>query len=293
MSSRAKPTNDAYYTKHPEVCIQRLQQLVPSIPRPIIEPSAGDGAFLRHMKFDYAYDIDPQDPTIAAVDFMTLDLPPNASFIGNPPFGYQSKTAKQFISKCISSNAALIAFILPASFKKYNMNKVFTPDYVCIDCIDYTDFYIRTESIGSIQYKLPCCFQIWLRTTFEWGCSSFVSNTIVERDVTPLCGAAQRVTTTTSKYYRYLPASCTVCDMSIRRVGSKCPEISIGKHPSSQDHFYIKLNDNINAELFVNAYNRLQFDLSNCTGPRNINKHTLNAAVNKLSLSDITRRTHS
>lgn len=110
----------------------------------LVEPSAGDGAFVRAME-DYcpdnriiALDIAPSstplcDITIAQNDYLQDDLfvkgflsstdnKQDVLIIGNPPFGEQGKLAVDFINKSLEY-ARYCAFILPPSFRKETMQK--------------------------------------------------------------------------------------------------------------------------------------------------------------------------
>jgi len=97
----------------------------------IIEPSAGDGSFVKHLtKVDCKksfFDIDPKNDLIQKVDF--LEWRPTFTngkihVIGNPPFGKQSSLCHKFF-KHSATFATSISFILPLSFKKIsNINKI-------------------------------------------------------------------------------------------------------------------------------------------------------------------------
>lgn len=95
-----------------------------------IEPSAGQGAFVKAIKgavkspIVFAYDIQPKAPGIKRANFLTLRNPaPGFSnahrnrimCIGNPPFGCHGSVAGEFIQQC-SRVSDHIAFILPIAF---------------------------------------------------------------------------------------------------------------------------------------------------------------------------------
>lgn len=85
-----------------------------------IEPSAGNGAFLKPLPQDktIALDIEPQGKNILKQDFL-LWSPENKQkniVIGNPPFGLRGHTALKFINH--SANFAdFVCFILPQFFE--------------------------------------------------------------------------------------------------------------------------------------------------------------------------------
>ena len=70
---------------------------------PLVEPSAGGGAFVRAFqkhgldRFE-AYDIAPESDGIIRQDFLCLDHGYDGSMcVGNPPFGHRSRLAIEFV----------------------------------------------------------------------------------------------------------------------------------------------------------------------------------------------------
>ena len=97
----------------------------------IIEPSAGNGSFLKSLnkincKKCYL-DIAPENTQILQQDFLKYHVSKTSNkihVIGNPPFGKQASTAIKFI-KHAAIFADSINFILPKSFKKESLqNKI-------------------------------------------------------------------------------------------------------------------------------------------------------------------------
>lgn len=126
----------------------------------VIEPSAGTGAFSRHLGPNcIALDIDPKAPGIEKVDF--LEWTPAAPtgrclVIGNPPFG--DGQALKFINH--ATFADVIAFILPTTFcKKTQQNRV-----------DKNLHLVHEEEVPADAFThdgktahVPCVLQIWER----------------------------------------------------------------------------------------------------------------------------------
>ena len=112
-SGLKRNTIDKYYTNNfivnEIIQIIKLQNIINNDDL-IIEPSAGNGAFINGIKSltsNYLfYDIEPEHKEIIKQDFLSLDLTniinryKNIHIIGNPPFGRQSSTAIKFIKKC-------------------------------------------------------------------------------------------------------------------------------------------------------------------------------------------------
>jgi len=140
-------TIDKYYTKENIVieCINNIKKYINFTSDDlIIEPSAGNGAFINSIKTltsNYKFDdLEPEHDEIIKLVYLELNiLELNANnpihIIGNPPFGRQSSMAIKFIKKsCEYCNS--ISFILPKSFKKESMKKHFPNNFHLIFEID-------------------------------------------------------------------------------------------------------------------------------------------------------------
>lgn len=153
-----KIENDKYYTKKTvaKECISLIDLSPYDL---VIEPSAGNGSFSSQIKC-VAYDIEPEGEGILKQDFFELNKPDCKCLliIGNPPFGKRSSLAKGFIKKSISIGAKTIAFILPDTFNKITMQKVFPPEWKLTTVHKITDTCFVTESC---EYHVPCSFFIW------------------------------------------------------------------------------------------------------------------------------------
>lgn len=138
----------------------KAQQWFGSITK-VVEPSAGDGAWLKAMKVDEAYDIDPQHPDVKLQDFLSEDFAVKNNgkvlYVGNPPFGRMGKLAKQFIDKC-SETGDYIAFILPASFAKITQIRQIPEQFHLIYQEDLLDETFRFEREGKVVSTI---FQVW------------------------------------------------------------------------------------------------------------------------------------
>ena len=153
---------DAYFTK-PEIVDLCLSALLPFQQEnsTLIEPSAGDGAFSNKIKC-LAFDLEPKHSSIQKQDFLEFTYAPTGHTIvfGNPPFGFQAALATKFINKA-AEFADVIAFILPASFKKQTMkNKV------------NRHFHLKKQvnlpkdafTVDGDSYHVPAVFQVWQRS---------------------------------------------------------------------------------------------------------------------------------
>jgi hypothetical protein len=85
-----------------------------------IEPSAGNGAFLKILPEDrrIGFDIEPKNNEIVAQDYLDWFPTENKNYvvIGNPPFGLRGQLALKFINHS-SKFADYVCFILPQLFE--------------------------------------------------------------------------------------------------------------------------------------------------------------------------------
>jgi len=127
-----------------------------------IEPSAGDGSFLKVLPSDtIALDIEPRHPSIIYGDY--LDWLPSEIHkyvvFGNPPFGLRGHTALKFINHSYRF-AEYVCFILPQLFESdgKGVPRKRVKGYNLISSIKLeSNFY---EPNGNI-IKINTVFQIW------------------------------------------------------------------------------------------------------------------------------------
>ena len=164
----SKPSFDQFYTK-PEIaehCVKQLQKYSPfENYKYIIEPSAGTGSIYSLLPEDkrIGLDIEPKFPSIKLADFFQW-IPPtdstkeNTLIVGNPPFGAQSKLARQFFQKS-SFIANTIAFIIPITWNNWSIQKQLPREYALIhsEPLPFKSFF--TEDHG--EYGVRCLFQVW------------------------------------------------------------------------------------------------------------------------------------
>jgi hypothetical protein len=257
--------NDQFYTKSSIAtkCINTILSHCPDATTyQWIEPSAGNGAFLKALPSNIhpiSLDIDPKDPSIEKADFLKWISPGTSQpriFFGNPPFGRQGSAAKAFIRHAATS-ATIIAFILPRSFVKPSMNRVFPSHFHCIHTED-----LATDSfeVNGKAHDVPCVFQIWQRQTTERE---------VELAVEPAG-------------FQYVKHGNSF-HIAVRRVG-----INAGKtHPngdySKQSHYFLRLEEQHipNIPAILQKMNQHTFP-SNTTGPRSLSKSEVNDVLNKI-----------
>ena len=227
----------------------------------IIEPSAGNGAFIneiksitRNCKF---YDLIPEHNEIIQQDFLTLDTSDfkQVHVIGNPPFGRQSTTAIKFVKKsCQFANS--ISFILPKSFKKDSMRNKFQINFHLIFEIDLPE---NSFTDGGKVSNVPCIFQIWKKETT----GRFVKEKVephgfmfVKKDEKP--------------------------DISFRRVGFYAGNVSKDiMCKSDKSHYFIRFTNGKNREDNIENLKKNVFQKDNTVGPRSISKPELIIVFNQ------------
>lgn len=231
----------------------------------IIEPSAGNGAFIKIIKElskNYKfYDLQPENSQIEKQDFLLLDIKkiilPNKKIhiIGNPPFGRQSSLAIQFIKKCCEF-ADTISFILPKSFKK-DTNKSKFDNYFHL--IYEKDLGKNSFVVNGVDCDVPCVFQIWKKKN--------IPRTKIEK----LIPTNFKFVNKTEQH-----------DISFRRVGvyaGKIDKDTIDK--SIQSHYFIKFTNNNSTDDNIELLKKIKFEYNNNVGPKSISKQELIKEFNK------------
>jgi len=129
-----------------------------------IEPSAGDGAFLKKLPIDrrIGIDIEPRHEEIIESNFLEWS-PKEGKYItiGGPPFGHRGDLALKFINHA-SKFSDVVAFILPQYFE--NKGKFYCGDKIqnlrLIHTIPLSsEFYFPNGQNVKVGVKMY--FQVW------------------------------------------------------------------------------------------------------------------------------------
>lgn len=257
---------DKYYTNDEivELCIYNIKKYltIDDIDL-IIEPSAGNGSFINHIKSltdNYKfYDIEPDNDEIIKQDYLILDINDFKDFnkihiIGNPPFGRQSSLAIKFIKKSCQFCDS-ISFILPKSFKKESLRKSFSLNFHLIFEIDLPS---NSFLVNDIKYDVPCIFQIWQKQpsirqiNIKLEPLNFI---FVKKEEIP--------------------------DISFRRVGVNAGFIDTNyKDKNIQSHYFIKFINNKTIDENLMKLLNITFDINNTVGPKSISKQEIISVFN-------------
>lgn len=260
---------DKYYTKNSivKLCINAIKNFVNiSNDDLIIEPSAGNGAFIDDIKslsnHYLFYDIKPEHPEIITQDYLSLNYTElknkyeNIHIIGNPPFGRQSSIAIKFIKfSSIFSNS--ISFILPKSFKKNSLkNKIPTLFHL----IHEFDLPTHSFLFNHTEYNVPCIFQIWTKYNFH---------RIISQKLEPI--------------NFIFVSKLDNPHIAFRRVGVNAGNIDkITHNKNTQSHYFIKFLNNHPTDYIIQQLSTIIFTFDNTVGAKSISKQELISYFNPI-----------
>jgi hypothetical protein len=248
----------------------------------VIEPSAGDGAWLAAMHVDDAYDIQPKHPEVIEQDFLdpkfVIKREGSILSVGNPPYGRMGKIAKQFINKC-ADYSDYIAFILPASFAKVTQIRQMPEYFHLVYQEDLLTEAYRFEREGKIVSTI---FQIWQRrdekridkvrkgqcSDFGWSRIAEVSYNKVATEIMILLDIKN--TETKKKVIALMKESLSQraaavpkdADLAICTHGSGAGKVHINNFDkvSSRTHRFIKIKSKIPKEELAKRLRSLDYN---------------------------------
>lgn len=267
-------TIDKYYTKESVVnlCLELIKKYIKIKEDDlIIEPSAGNGAFINGIKSlsnnVIFYDLKPEHEEIITQDYLILDSDKfnlskfknnNIHVVGNPPFGRQSSLAIKFIKKsCEFCNT--LSFILPKSFKKDSLKKKFPLNFHLIYEIDLPE---KSFLVDSQEHDVPCIFQIWEKKSFNRN-----ENIKLE-----------------PQNFKFVKKHDNP-DISFRRVGVNAGNVDKNIDDKSiQSHYFIKFINNKTIDETIEKISNISYEFNNTVGPKSISKQELIDKFNQLSI---------
>lgn len=245
---------DQFYTKK-NVVIKCLNTLKIDEFDIVIEPSAGDGAFLHEIKHNnkIGYDIEPKSNSIIKQDYLELNTEifqnKKVLVIGNPPFGQNSNMALAFIKKSVFADT--IAFILPKGFKKRSMIDKIPLNYeiTIIEDLDDNNFIYN-----GMDYTVPCVWVVMNK-----------SNTLRKKE--------KKLKPQKFRFVNKLNAN-----LAIRRVGVNAGKPFLDVNVSEQSHYFLHVE---NPNDLITKINKNLFSDNDTTGPRSISKNELISIIEK------------
>jgi len=258
---------DKFYTKKEIVdnIIELFKEHIsPNNDDLIIEPSAGNGAFIdaiKSLKCNYEfYDLEPEHEEIIKQDYLLYNASASVNkkihILGNPPFGRQSSLAIRFIKKSCQFCSS-VSFILPKSFKKDSLKKTFPPNFHLLCEIDLPE---KSFLVNTKEHDVPCIFQIWIKKTY-----------------------AREVSTKLEPHNFIFVEKTDNPSISFRRVGVNAGTIDINSaNKSVQSHYFIKFTNAYDLEKNLDLLKSIVYDSNNTVGPKSIGKQELIKEFNKV-----------
>jgi hypothetical protein len=156
---------DQFYTKREvaEKCANALKQFVKLDDSVVIEPSAGNGAFLEYLpEHTISMDLDPKKPEIKQQDFFKYSneaSDKSVVVVGNPPFGICNILSLGFFNHAAKNcHADFIAFIIPKTWRKRSIVIKIDRNFHKIHDVD-----VPQKAFDDDKVHVACCFQIWER----------------------------------------------------------------------------------------------------------------------------------
>jgi hypothetical protein len=136
----------------------------------LIEPAAGDGAFLKGLKRAnlpnsvIAYDIDPKVNGVQRQNFLTVRLTETSlCAITNPPFGRANSLSVKFFNH-LAPSCRLIGFIVPISWRKWSIvNRLNRGFHLVSDTDLPNQCFHRPDGTPLDGGILKTVFQVWQR----------------------------------------------------------------------------------------------------------------------------------
>jgi hypothetical protein len=231
----------------------------------IIEPSAGDGAFMKEIEHAnvIGIDIQPENDDIVECDFFKFDVPRNYDkihVIGNPPFGKNGSMALKFLKHSMTF-AESVSFVLPRSFKKESFLMRIPSHFELVhqEDVPKNSFLVKGE-----RYDVPCVFQIWKRN---------INNVRSFDKISPIG-------------YSFVKKE-EEHHIAFRRVGGKSGEITTDtKDCNVNCYYFIRFDSNVRIDI-----ERLQSvtfeERDDTAGPRSISKRELIKKYNPIVSNEL------
>ena len=215
--------NDAYYTRSDVVtrCMSELKTVLKrkrmALSKTLfVEPSAGAGAWLTALPKGApfsAMDIEPQSPEVQQGNFFDTIVPDGCVVYGNPPFGFAAKDAVAFFNHA-ATGAAVIAFIVPKTFKKVSIHNKLNTAFHLQSQIDLPAYSFEVDGT---PHDVPCIFQVWVR----------------KPKPRPIINLSSK-----NDWFEFVKPAAA--DFSVRRVGGQAGRVLDGTNHSVSSTYFIR-----------------------------------------------------
>ena len=274
----ARNTIDKFYTKPniAKLCTDALKKHIKiNAADLIIEPSAGNGAFISELKMITCehrfYDIEPENEEIIKQDFLEFDYSEDKKnyskihVIGNPPFGRQSSVAIRFIKKsCEFCDDC--SFILPKSFKKNSLKRAFPPNF---HLVYETDLPSNSFLVDGVEHDVPCIFQIWEKKE---------TNRDQDEKLEPInFRFVKKIGNDwVDVWGRKGGNDSSSPDASFRRIGVNAGKLDTNiEGKSKESHYFIKFTNGKSVAENIEQLSAIEYTFNNTVGQKSISKQEL------------------
>lgn len=273
----ARNTIDKFYTKPniAKLCTNALKKHIKiNSADLIIEPSAGNGAFIGELKRLVCehrfYDIEPDHQEIIKQDFLLFNYSEyrrtysKIHVIGNPPFGRQSSMAIKFIKKsCEFCDDC--SFILPKSFKKNSLKRAFPPNFHLIYEIDLPS---NSFLVDAVEHDVPCVFQIWEKKD---------TNRVQDEKLEPInFRFVKKIGNDWADVGGEGGNNSSPPDASFRRIGVNSGKLDTNiEGKSVESHYFIRFTNGKSVADNRSILSSIEYNFNNTVGPKSISKQEL------------------
>lgn len=227
----------------------------------LLEPSAGDGAFLDAAESNIiGLDIAPERGDIIAADFLTCNikqfLPADKkiAIIGNPPFGKNSSLAIKFLNRAFDFTD-IVGFILPKTFQKKSVQNRINLNF---SCVHEHELPANSFLLDGTPYNVPCVFQIWQKS------------------------APRKIVQEKSDSQLFYFTIKENADFAVRRVGGVAGRIfeDFQQYQAASNYFIkSRIEKSQLKKLFVDSYEAFQMAANRCAGNPSLSKKELVAIL--------------
>ncbi len=251
---------DKFYTLpiYSKKCIDKVFDFYsPSEFDLIIEPSAGNGSFLKQLPpHTLGLDILPEHPDIQQQDFLLYSPEEdvkNILVIGNPPFGRNSSLAIKFFNHA-AEWCNIIAFIIPRTFRKVSIQNKLNPYFH----LRYDEELPINPCCFSPKMMVKCCFQIWER-----------KNTKREKIKLPTTHPDWKFLAMGPKDEFNQPTPPEDADFAIRAYGGKIGSIQVTNLSELRPKSWHWIQSNIPIHILIERFKQLDYSNSVNTARQN------------------------
>lgn len=274
VTGGARHELDKFYTL-PAVadsCVSKVRRLFSEADL-IVEPSAGDGAFLGALEFlgdrVKAFDLVPEDVRVVRQDWFDvtremLGDPSKLAVVGNPPFGVRSDLAKRFIKHSVDLGAETIAFLLPRTFSKISNQSVrlFPSEYRLVVEDDVRDNAFMLEGSG---FHIPVRWFVWTKN------EGFMTGVDL-----------RKVKALVSDDFVFRPRGAADADFVVNGNSGKVKLVSEVTNPKAEH--YIRVVDRTQVDVVKERFTKLVFDFNSSVngGVAWVGKQEILAAYNEV-----------